>query len=141
MNEERMQYSVSLEYVARIHMFISVLMKEQWKRLCARETLRKTKNIYFIVRVYTRSDVSQELVKKKKQKKKKQQTALKKQKQKQKNDNNNNNEAVKSQLKRKRKALRSDYEPIKKKKKHWPLGQANWPTHTQTNKHTKRCVC
>lgn len=39
-------------------------------RLCARETLRKTKNIYFIVRVYTRSDVSQELVKKKKQKKK-----------------------------------------------------------------------
>lgn len=68
-NEERMQYSVSLEYVARIHMFISVLMKEQWKRLCARETLRKTKNIYFIVRVYTRSDVSQELVKKKNKKK------------------------------------------------------------------------
>lgn len=69
MNKERMQYSVSLEYVARIHMFISVLMKEQWKRLCARETLRKTKNIYFIVRVYTRSDVSQELVKKKTTKK------------------------------------------------------------------------
>lgn len=68
MNEERMQYSVSLEYVARIHMFISVLMKEQWKRLCARETLRKTKNIYFIVRVYTRSDVSQELKKKTKKK-------------------------------------------------------------------------
>lgn len=138
MNEERMQYSVSLEYVARIHMFISVLMKEQWKRLCARETLRKTKNIYFIVRVYTRSDVSQELVKKKT--KKKQQSALKKQKQKQKNDNNNNNEAVKSQLKRKRKALRSDYEPIKKKK-HWPLGQANWPTHTQTQTYTQRDVC
>lgn len=139
MNEERMQYSVSLEYVARIHMFISVLMKEQWKRLCARETLRKTKNIYFIVRVYTRSDVSQELVKNK-NKKKKQQTALKKQKQKQKNDNNNNNEAVKSQLKRKRKALRSDYEPIKKKKNTDHLGRpTDLHTHKQTN--TQRDVC
>lgn len=71
-----------------------------------------------------------------KKNKKKQQTALKKQQEKQKNDNNNNNEAVKSQLKRKRKALRSDYEPIKN------TDHLGGPTDLHTNKqiHKETCV-